>query len=75
MFPFLQQPAYRQSTAEGFFADESCSVFEFGLLRDKDEGTTCREGFQEKPKLQTEDKEDSVEPWINQGFASGNRSG
>lgn len=51
MFPFLQQPARNGAEQKALLPTRLVLVFEFGLFRDKDEGTTCREGFQKRPTL------------------------
>jgi hypothetical protein len=56
MSSFFNSPPETEQ-GKGRIADRACSVFEFGLFRDKDERTTCREGFPRKLESQTEDRE------------------
>jgi hypothetical protein len=51
MFPSFNSQSETEQIKRRF-ANKTCSVFEFGLFRDKDERTACREDFQKE----TEDK-------------------
>jgi len=70
--PFFNSQSETEQSGRRF-ADEACSVFEFGLFRDKDERTTCREGFQKKPEPSTEDHEGFNALGITQRFFIGHQ--